>query len=148
MPPRSLTNTTLCPVLGFHAGEVLAAVEKVMRLGRLPLASTTKSSGLPRSMEEQNMICEPSGDHAGALLEPRKRGKDTVLLASTEYMQICGLTTPVGPCAKQVKAMREASGDQRGVREMVFREVSGCWLAPSYSMTQISFVPVRELTKA
>src|SRR4029077_13788565 len=98
--------------------------------GRLRLASTTKSSGLP-SMEEENMICEPSGAHAGALLEPRKRGKETTLLASTEYMQICGLTTLAGPASKQVKAMREASGDQRGVSEMVCRDVSGCWLAPS-----------------
>src|SRR5438445_13444982 len=65
MPPRSLTNTTLWPVLGFHVGEVLAALEKVTRLGRLPLESTTKSSGLP-SMEEENMICWPSGDEAGA----------------------------------------------------------------------------------
>src|SRR5713226_6857024 len=147
MPPRSLTNTTLWPVLGFQVGEVLAPLAKVTRLGRLPLASVTKSSGLP-SMEDENMICEPSGDHAGALLEPRKRAKETTLLASVEYMQICGLTTPVAPGTKQVKAMREASGDQRGVREMVCKEVSGCWLAPSYSITQISFVPVRELTNA
>ena len=28
--------------------------------------------------------------------------------------------------AKQVKAMRERSGDQRGVSEIVFSEVSGC----------------------
>src|SRR5260370_35845442 len=130
MPPRSLTKTTLWPVLGFQVGEVLAPVAKVKRLGRLPLASVTKSSGLP-SMEEENMICEPSGDHAGALLEPRKRGKETTLLASTEYMQICGLTTRVGPASKQVNAMRDASGDQRGVNEIVRSEVSGCWLAPS-----------------
>src|ERR1700756_3886745 len=125
MPPRSLTNTTVWPVLGFHAGEVLAPDEKVTRLGRPPLESVTKSSGL-EIIEEENMICEPSGDQAGALLEPRKRGKETTLLASTEYMQICGLTTRVGPGSKQVKAMREPSGDQRGVREMVRREVSGC----------------------
>ncbi len=71
------------------------------------------------------------GRGAGALLEPRKRGKETTLLASMEYMQICGLTTLVGPASKQVKAMREASGDQRGVREIVCSDVSGCWLAPS-----------------
>ena len=47
-----------------------------------------------------------------------------------EYMQICALMTPLAG-AKQVKAMREASGDQRGVSEMVPREVSGCWLEPS-----------------
>src|SRR5258707_14887474 len=104
MAPRSLTNTTLWPVLGFQVGDVLAEVEKVTRLGRLSLASTTKSSGLP-SMEEENIICEPSGDHAGALLEPRNRGKEATLLASMEFMQICGLTTLVGPTTKQVKAM-------------------------------------------
>src|SRR6266852_4518944 len=125
MPPRSLTKTTLWPVLGFQVGEVLAPLAKVTRFGRLPLASVTKSSGLP-SMEDENIICEPSGDQAGALLEPRKRGKETTLLASMEYMQICGLTTRVGPASKQVKAMREASGDQRGVREIVCRDVSGC----------------------
>src|SRR5882757_6691489 len=125
MPPRSLTNTTLWPVLGFQVGDVLAALEKVTRFGRLPLASTTKSSGLP-SMEEENMICAPSGDQAGALLEPRKRAKETTLSASVEYMQICGLTTLVGPASKQVKAIREASGDHRGVREIVCSEVSGC----------------------
>src|SRR5579864_7089447 len=130
MPPRSLTKTPLWPVLGFQVGEVLAPAAKVNRLGRPPLTSVTKSSGLP-SMEEENMICEPSGDQAGALLEPRKRGNETTLLASMEYMQICGLTTPVGPGTKQVKAMREASGDQRGVSEIVCSEVSGCWLAPS-----------------
>src|SRR5258707_14284080 len=125
MPPRSLTNTTLWPVLGFHVGEVLAALEKVTRLGRLPLESTTKRSGLP-SMEEENMICAPSGDQAGALVGARKRGKETTLLASMEYMQICELTTFVGPASKQVKAMRDASGDQRGVKEIVCRDVSGC----------------------
>src|SRR5712692_6300757 len=129
MPPRSLTKTMLWPVLGFQVGEVLAALENVTRLGRPPLTSVTKSSGLP-SMEDENMICEPSGDHAGALLEPRKRGKDSTLPASIEYMQICGLTTPLAE-AKQVNAMREASGDHRGVSEMVRREVSGRWLAPS-----------------
>src|SRR5690242_939575 len=112
MPPRSLTNTTDWPVLGFHAGEVFAPAEKVMRLGRPPLESVTKISGLPPSMEEENMTCEPSGDHAGALLEPRKRAKEIVLLASRENMQICGLTTPPAPGIKQVKAMRVASGDQ------------------------------------
>src|SRR5216683_651506 len=103
MPPRSLTKTTLWPVLGFQVGEVLAPLAKVTRLGRPPLASVTKSSGLP-SMEDENMICEPSGDQAGALLEPRKRAKETTLLASV---------------------------DQRGVSEIVCNEVSGCWLAPS-----------------
>ncbi len=39
MPPRSLTKATVWPVLGFHAGEVLAPLKKVRRLGRLPLAS-------------------------------------------------------------------------------------------------------------
>src|SRR5260370_7776881 len=108
MPPRSLTKTTLWPVLGFQVGEVLAALENVTRLGRLPLASVTKSSGLP-SMEDENMICEPSGDHAGALLEPRKRGKETTLLASTLYMQICGLTTRLGPPSTHVHPIACAS---------------------------------------
>ncbi len=129
MPPRSLTNTTVWPVFGFQVGEVLAPVAKVRRLGRPPFASTTNSSGFP-SIDDENIICEPSGDQAGALLEPRKRGNDSTLPASIEYMQICGLTTPL-PEAKQVNAMREASGDQRGVSEMVRREVSGRWLAPS-----------------
>ncbi len=39
-------------------------------------------------MEEENIICEPSGDHEGALLVPRKRAKLTTLPASNEYMQI------------------------------------------------------------
>src|SRR5579864_6346216 len=125
MPPRSLTNMTLWPVLGFHVGEVLAPAAKVTRLGRPPFASTTNSSGFP-SIEDENIICVPSGDHAGALLEPRKRGKETTLLASIEYMQICGLTTPLAPGAKQVKAMREASGDHLGVSEIVRSEVSEC----------------------
>ena len=79
--------------MGFHAGEVLAPLAKVRRLGAPPLASETKISGLP-SMEEENMSLEPSGDQAGELLVPLKRGKVMTLLASTEYMQICGLTMP------------------------------------------------------
>ncbi len=65
----------------------------------------------------------PSGDHAGVILVPRKRGKETSLPVSREYMQICALVRP-DDGAKQVKAMREASGDQRGVRAIDFREVS------------------------
>ena len=41
-----------------------------------------------------------------------------------EYMQICALVTRIMGL-KQVKAMREASGDQRGVSAMERREVSG-----------------------
>src|ERR1700687_2692023 len=129
MPPRSLTKTTVWPVLGFQAGEVLAPLAKVRRLGWPPLESVTKSSAL-HSIEDEKMICEPSGDQAGELLVPRNRGKETTLLASTEYMHSCGLTTPLA-AAKQVKAMRDASGDHLGVKEMVCREVRGCWLAPS-----------------
>ncbi len=76
-------------------------------------------------MEEEKTSCAPSGDQAGALLVPLKRGKERSLPASTLYMQICGPVT-LRYWAKQVKAMREASGDQRGVREMEWRLVSGC----------------------
>ena len=41
------------------------------------------------------MSWEPSGDQAGALLVPRKRGKAISLPRSMEYMQIWALTTPV-----------------------------------------------------
>ncbi|GAC1628223.1 MAG: hypothetical protein NVS9B13_25800 [Candidatus Acidiferrum sp.] len=68
-------------------------------------------------MEEEKISWEPSGDHEGELLVPRKRGKDMTLPVSMEYMQIWALTT-LFMGSKQVKAMREASGDQRGVREM------------------------------
>src|ERR1700720_3642190 len=102
MPPRSLTKTTLCPVLGFHAGEVLAPFANVSLLGVLPFASVTKSSGLP-SIDDEKIRCEPSGDQAGELLVPRKRGKVRTFPASTEYMQIWGLTIPCDG-AKQVKA--------------------------------------------
>src|ERR1700674_4109515 len=98
-------------------------------------------------MEEENMICVPSGDQAGALLVPRKRPKLNTFPASSEYMQICALTSPLAG-AKQVKAMREASGDHRGVREMERREVNCRWFAPSESIIQISLVPLRALTKA
>jgi len=74
-------------------------------------------------MEDEKMICVPSGDHAGVILVPRKRGKETTFPVSMEYMQICALVRPPDG-AKQVKAIREASGDQRGVREIDFREVS------------------------
>src|SRR5713101_6820994 len=87
MPPRSLTNTTVWPVFGFHVGEVLAPLAYVIRLGRLPLASITKSSGFP-SIDEENMICEPSGDHAGALLEPRKLEKNALCRHPMEKMRI------------------------------------------------------------
>src|SRR5260370_29840804 len=97
-------------------------------------------------MEEEKMICVPSGDHAGVMLVPRKRGKDTSLPVSIEYMQICALVRPAEG-AKQVKAIREASGDQRGVSAMDLREVSWRWLVPSESIIQISFEPPRELTK-
>src|SRR5258708_12988924 len=107
MPPRSLTKTTLWPVLGFHAGEVLAPFANVSRLGVLPFASVTKSSGLP-SIDDEKMRREPSGDQAGELLVPRKRGKVRTFPASIEYMHICGLTMP-REGAKHVKPIREPS---------------------------------------
>ena len=81
-------------------------------------------------MEDEKMICVPSGDQAGVMLVPRKRGKETSFPVSIEYMQICALVRPLDG-AKHVKAMREASGDQRGVSEIDFREVSWRWLEPS-----------------
>src|SRR5713101_6590452 len=96
----------------------------VRRLGRLPLMSLWKISGLP-CIEEENINWEPSGDQVGALLVPRKRAKDTGRPVSSEYMQICALTTPKAG-AKHVKAMREPSGDHRGVSAMECREVSAC----------------------
>src|SRR2546426_4858483 len=119
----------VCPVFGFQAGDMLAPLEKVRRLGRPPLMSLTYSSGL-LCMEEEKINWAPSGDHAGVMLVPRKRGKATSLPVSMEYMQICALVRPLYG-AKQVKAMREPSGDQRGVIAIERREVSGCWLAPS-----------------
>src|SRR5258708_34329220 len=92
------------------------------------------------------MICEPSGDQAGVMFVPRKRGKETSLPVSREYMQICALVRPAEG-AKQEKAMREASGDQRGVRAINFREVSGCWVEPSESMTPMSLGAPPALTK-
>ena len=68
-------------------------------------------------MEEEKIICEPSGDQEGVVLVPRKWAKETSLSVSREYMQICALVTRFMGW-KQVKAMREASGDQRGVSEM------------------------------
>ena len=81
-------------------------------------------------MEEENTSWEPSGDHDGELFVPLKVGKETSLPVSMEYMQSCALVTRFMGL-KQVKAMREASGDQRGVSAMLRRLVSGCWLAPS-----------------
>ena len=72
----------------------------------------------------------PSGDHAGVILVPRKRGKETSFPVSSEYMQICALVRPADG-AKHVKAMREASGDQRGVSEIDLSVVSWRWLEPS-----------------
>ncbi len=72
------------------------------------------------------MICEPSGDHAGVILVPRKGGKETSLPVSIENMQICALVRPFEG-RKQVKAIREASGDQRGVRDIDFKVVSWRW---------------------
>src|SRR5258708_29206986 len=108
---------------------MLAPLALVKRLGRPPLMSETYSSGFP-CIEDEKMICVPSGDHAGVILVPRKRGKETSLLVSSEYMQICALVRPPDG-AKQVNAMREASGDQRGVSEIDFSEMSLRWLAPS-----------------
>ena len=75
MPPRSLTNATCCPVLGFHEGEVFAPLENVRRFGRPPEASVVTSSGLPY-MLDMNMICDPSGDHAGEAFVPANRGQE------------------------------------------------------------------------
>ena len=77
-------------------------------------------------MLEEKTILDPSGLQEGALLVPLNRGKLTTLPASTEYMQISGLTGPFPPLEKHVKAMREMSGDQRGVSEIDRSEVSGC----------------------
>src|SRR5271154_78236 len=118
-----------CPVFGFHAGDVLTAFEKVSRLGWPPLPSVTYSSGLP-CMDDEKISCEPSGDHAGELFVPLKRGNEITFPESIEYMQICGPVT-LPNFAKHVNAIREASGDQRGVRAMECREVKGRWLAPS-----------------
>src|SRR6266852_7386495 len=119
----------VCPVLGFQLGDTFAPLDMVMRLGRPPPTSVTYSSGFP-CIEEEKMIWVPSGDQAGVMLVPRKRENDTSLPVSIEYMQICALVRPADG-AKQVKAIREASGDHRGVRAMDFREVSCRWLAPS-----------------
>src|SRR5579863_5971901 len=116
------------PVFGFQTGETLPPLEKVRRFGRPPLTSETYSSAAP-VIEEEKMICVPSGDQVGVAFVPRKRAKETGFPVSKEYMQICALTTPLKG-AKQVKAMRDASGDQRGVSEMEPRCVSWCWLAP------------------
>src|SRR6266403_6128824 len=117
------------PVFGFQLGDMLAPLTMVKRLGRPPLTSVTSSSGFP-CIEDEKTICVPSGDQAGVIFVPRKRGKETSLPVSIENMQICALVRPrLG--AKQVKAMREASGDHRGVSEIDLREVSGRWLEPS-----------------
>src|SRR5260370_7731723 len=107
---------------------MLAPLALVKRLGRPPLMSETYSSGFP-CIEDEKMICVPSGDHAGVILVPRKRGKETSLPVSSEYIQICALVTPAEG-AKPVKPMREASGDQRGVREINFSVVRSCCLQP------------------
>src|SRR5438034_11784426 len=78
------------PVFGFQLGDMLAPLALVRRLGRPPLMSDTYSSGLP-CIEDEKIICVPSGDHAGVILVPRKRGKETSLPVSIEYMQICAL---------------------------------------------------------
>src|SRR5271155_183985 len=119
----------VCPVLGFHAGEMHVALEKVSRFGWLPLESVTYSSGLP-CCDDEKTIWVPSGDHAGVVLVPLKRGNEITLPESIEYMQICAPV--IAPnFTKQVKAIRELSGDQRGVSAMDFNEVSACWLDPS-----------------
>ena len=76
-------------------------------------------------MDEEKIICEPSGDQDGELLLPLNCGKETSFPVSMEYMQICALVTRIMGL-KQVKAMREASGDQRGVNAIERRLVSGC----------------------
>ena len=60
-------------------------------------------------MLDMNMILLPSGDQAGALLVPRKRGQEMSLLVIIEYMQICALriAPDVGIAGK---------GDAAGVR--------------------------------
>src|SRR6266478_3728448 len=129
VPPRSLTKATVWPVFGFQLGDMFAPLEMVRRLGRPPLRSETYSSGFP-CMEDEKIICVPSGDQAGVILVPWKRGKETSLPVSRENMQICALVRPAEG-AKQVNAMREASGDQRGVRAMDFRLVNCLWFVPS-----------------
>src|SRR5437879_13792872 len=95
---------------------MLAPLALVRRLGRPPLMSETYSSGLP-CIEEEKIICVPSGDHAGVILVQRKRGNETRLPVSIEYMQIGALVRPPEG-AKHGKSMREAWGDQLGVREI------------------------------
>src|SRR5262252_5698444 len=92
-PLRSLTNA-IEPVLGFHAGEVLAPFANVRRFRSLPLEFTEYNSGFP-FIEEENTILEPFCDQDGAPLVPLKSGKLTTLPASMEYKQICGLAGPV-----------------------------------------------------
>src|SRR5258708_20209934 len=108
---------------------MLAPLALVKRLGRPPLMSETYSSGFP-CIEDEKMICVPSGDHAGVILVPRKRGKETRLPVSIEYMQIWALVRPAAG-AKQVNAMREASRHQRGVSALSFTHVSSRSLHPS-----------------
>src|SRR5207249_1686560 len=64
-----LRNGMVGRVLGCQVGEMLGPLALVKRLGRPPLMSETYSSGLP-CIEEEKIICVPSGDHAGVILVP------------------------------------------------------------------------------
>ena len=77
-----------------------------------PSASAMNSSGLPY-MLDMNMILLPSGDHAGALLVPRKCGQEISLLVIIEYMQICALQDR---SRRRVAGKRDAAGVGRPSR--------------------------------
>ena len=125
MPPRSLTKTTRLAGLGIPRGRGAGAVGEGKALGGAAVGVGDEEFRIAEHGGREHELASRRATTPGELLVPRKRGKVMTLLASTEYMQICGLTTPWDG-AKQVKAMREASGDQRGVSEMVLSEVSGC----------------------
>src|ERR1700683_158067 len=91
-PARSLTNTIWFPVLGFHAGEVSTPLEYVIPCALPPSASERKIAGEPAELD-MNARCVPSGEKAGELLVPRKRGNEISRLESSEYRQICAEVT-------------------------------------------------------
>ena len=67
----------------------------------------------------------PSGDQDGALFVPLYRGNAIGLPESSECMQICGPVTPAA-YAKHVNAIRDESGDHRGVSAIDRSEVTAC----------------------
>src|SRR4029453_16645840 len=128
VPPRSDVNKS-DPPSAVNAASVSIAFDVITRCAFVPSAPMTYTCE-PPSLVSVTARRRPSGDHAGALLLPRK-----LATAWREPLaRFCTYTTGFF-CSNETYAMRVPSGDQRGDRSGSLLVTITCGSAPSASAT-------------